>query len=232
MEPFDLEQTRRLAELAAVPQHLRDNVWSENFRHAAINASLVSFNPQISNGPDSFPYFQLALPDPGPFTPFSIFHVMDHVLQVGAGVVIHSNARRDGQPLWVFTFGDILSYKMFGDFAGDPEKIAHPDGPPNPQDRNFLRASPNETYLPAEARVAIGRFMRGPFRVPTPKVGLVTGGALSPRQNLLVNLRPRDYQGDRNKLNAALRYLSWFVPKTYGLMALPDDWSDADMVGI
>jgi hypothetical protein len=26
-----------------------------------------------------------------------------------------------------------------------------------------------------------------------------------------------------------MRYLTWFLPKTYSVMALPDDWSDADM---
>jgi hypothetical protein len=45
----------------------------------------------------------------------------------------------------------------------------------------------------------------------------------------MVNLRLSDYDGDANKLNAAMHYLTWFVPKTYSVMALPDDWSDADM---
>jgi hypothetical protein len=26
-----------------------------------------------------------------------------------------------------------------------------------------------------------------------------------------------------------MRYLLWFIPKSYGLLALPDDWTDADM---
>jgi len=27
-----------------------------------------------------------------------------------------------------------------------------------------------------------------------------------------------------------MQYLTWFVPKTYSVMALPDDWPDADML--
>jgi hypothetical protein len=95
-------------------------------------------------------------------------------------------------------------------------------------DREVLRASPNESYLPAAARAAIGRFMRGPYRHPSPKIGLVTGASLRPRQSLMVNLRLSDYDGDPEKLDSAMRYLTWFVPKTYSLMALPDDWSDAE----
>lgn len=228
MEPLDIEQTARLAALAATPPDQRDEDWCDQVLAAAPNASLAALDPQIEDGPDTFPYFQLALPQPGPFTPFSIVHVLDHVLAAGAGVVIHANLQRDRQPLWVFTFGDILSYSLYGDFKGDP-KVYTDSTPPNPDDHELLRASPSESYLPATARAALGRFMRGPFQHPSPKIGLVTGASLTPPQNLMVNLRLSDYHGDGAKLNDAMGYLTWFVPKSYALMALPDDWSDADM---
>ena len=231
METFDVEQTAQVATLAATPQPQRDDAWCHAFLNAAANASLAALDPQIQDGPDTFPYFQLALPDPGPFTPFSIMHVSNHVLQAGAGVVIHANLRRDQQPLWVFSFGDILAYSMFGDFKGDP-KVYLDRTPPDPSDRQILRASPSESYLPTPARAAIGRFMRGPFRHPSPKIGLVTGASLSPRQSLMVNLKRSDYGGDQKKLDAAMRYLTWFVPKSYSMMALPDNWSDAGMAAL
>src|SRR5580693_3975843 len=106
METFDLEQTRRLAALAAVPQ--RDDAWCAQFLAAVPNASLAALDPQIQKGPDTFPYFQLAMPDPGPLTPFSIVHLLNDVLQNGCGVVVHSSIRCDQPPLWVFSFGDIL----------------------------------------------------------------------------------------------------------------------------
>ena len=99
METFDLGQTAQLAALAETPSQQRDEPWCAKVLDAAPNASLAAFKPQIQTGPDTFPYFQLALPDPGPFTPFSIVHVLDHVLEAGAGVVIHVNSRRDQQPL-------------------------------------------------------------------------------------------------------------------------------------
>jgi hypothetical protein len=229
METFDLEQTGRLAALMTVPQPQRDQAWCDAFLSAAPNASLASFGEQIVNGPDTFPYFQLALPDAGPFKPFSLVHILDDVLKKGVGVVIHSSMLRDQQPAWVFNFGDMVSYSLFGDFKGDPKLYSVPNPPPDPNDRKILVASPSESYLPATARAAIGRFMRGPFRHPSPKIGLVTGASLSPRQSLMVNLRLSDYGGDTKKLGAAMRYLTWFIPKTYSMMALPDDWSDADM---
>jgi hypothetical protein len=229
VETFDLEQTQRLAALMVVLQEKHDDAWCADFLRAVPNASLASFDPQIQKGPDTFPYFQLALPDPGPFTPFSIVHILKDVLQKGVGVVVHQNVRRDQPPAWVFSFGDMLSYSMFQDFQGDPKVYTNPDPPPDAKDRTFLRASPSESYLPMAARAAMGRFMRGPFRHPNPKIGLVTGASLNPRRSLMVNLRLKDYGGDRNKLDSAMRYLTWFVPKTYSVMPLPDDWSDADM---
>jgi hypothetical protein len=228
METFDLAQTGRLAALLSTPQPQRDRTWCDHVLHAAPNASLAALDPQIQNGPDTFPYFQLAIPGPGAFTPFSVVHLLDHVLQAGAGVVIHANLRRDQPPLWVFSFGDILAYSMFRDFNGDP-KVYSDKTPPNPNDRQVLKASPNESYLPATARAAMGRFMRGPFRHPSPKVGLVSAASFHPRQNLMVNLRLSDYGGDQKKLNSAMHYLSWFLPKSYGLMALPDGWPEGDM---
>lgn len=122
METFDLEQTQKLAALAAVSQ--RDEAWCAKFLAAVPNASLVSFDPQVQTGPDTFPYFQLALPDPGPFTPFSIVRILNDVLQNGTGVVIHATTRRNQPPLWVFSFGGILSYSMFQNFQGDPKILA------------------------------------------------------------------------------------------------------------
>ena len=228
MDTFDLQQTSRLAALVTAPPEQRDEGWCASVLSAAPNASLTALDPQIQEGPDTFPYFQLAIPDPGSFTPFSIVHVLPQMLEAGSGAVIHANPRRDQPPLWVFSFGDLLAYSLFRDFNGDPH-VYSDTTPPNPEDKQILKASPSESYLPATARAAIGRFMRGPFRHPNPKIGLVTGASLQPRQNLMVNLRLKNYGGDQKKLDAAMRYLLWFIPKSYAIMALPDDWSDADM---
>ena len=203
METFDLEQTQRLAQLIAIPPEERDASWPGQFLAAVPNASLASFDPQIVSGPDGFPYFQLALPDAGAFTPFSIVHILEDSLENGVGVVIHTSTRRDENPAWVFTLGDLVSYSLFQDFAGDPKVYSVEEPPPDQNaDRSLLRATPSETYLPIGARAAMGRFMRGPFEVPEPKIGLVTGAMLRPRTSLMVNLRARDYGGDTEKLGS------------------------------
>jgi hypothetical protein len=185
---FDLEQTRRLVELAVITPEQRDGEWQRKVLESVPNASLASFDPQVETGPDSFPYFQLALPDPGPFTPFSVNHILDSVLKSGVGVVVHSSTQRDRGALWVFTHGDMLYYHLFGNFLGGP--IDPPTS--GSADRTILRAVPSESYFPASSRAAMGRFMRGPFRHPDPRIGLVEGASLRPRRSLMVNLRASD----------------------------------------
>jgi hypothetical protein len=233
METFDLQQTQRLAELIAIPPEQRDENWAGRFLAAAPNASLASFDPQIESGPDGFPYFQLALPDAGAFTPFSIVHILNNCLENGVGAVIHTNTRRDDNPAWVFTLGDLVSYSLFQDFSGDPKVYSIVDPPPDENaDRSLLRAAPSESYLPMGPRQAMGRFMHGPFQVPEPKIGLVSGEMLRPRTSLMVNLRASDYGGNTEKLGSAMNYLTWFIPKTYSMMPLPDDWSEEGMVSL
>lgn len=233
MEKLNLQMTQVLGHLLAVPQEARDDGWHNGFLATIPTASLASFEPQIENGPDSFPYFQLAMPNAGAFTPFSIAHILDDCISNGVGAVIHTSLQRDEQPAWVFTLGDLVAYKLFQDFQGDPKVYNNPEPPPaDDVDRSLLRAVPNDAYFPAGARAAMGRFMRGPYQHPDPRIGLVSGASLRPRESLMVNLRARHYGGDMNKINAAMNYLTWFIPKSYSIMPLPDDWSDDEMLPI
>lgn len=233
MEIFDLGQTQRLAELLSDPPDERDDAWLEAFLDAVPTASLASFEPQIEAGPDGFPYFQLAMPDPGEFTPFSLVHILQDCIDNGVGSVIHTSSLRNENPAWVFSLGDLVSYSLFEDFSGDPEVYRNELPPPEPAvDQSLLRAIPSGEYFPLGARQALGRFMRETLQVPEPKIGLVSGPTLRPEQSLMVNLRASDYGGDAEKLDAAMNYLTWFIPKTYSIMPLPEDWQDDWMLPI
>ena len=235
METFDLNQTARLAELFELPRERRDDAWRENFFAAVPNASLATFDPQVMTGPDGYPYFQLAIPDPGEFTPFSIVHLLEDILRNGVGVVIFPSMRRDGNPAWVFSYGEMVSYSMFQNFQGDPQEQARKRPPPPPEgktlarDTTFLRANPSEQYLPKHLRAVLGQFVRGQFQHPDPRIGLVSSPVLSPPTSLMVNIRLRDCQGNEQQLRWAMDRLLWFLPRTYSIMPLPDDWSDNEM---
>ena len=227
MSKFDLAKTQLLAELLAVVPEKRDEQWLQRFYAAVPDASLLAGNPQVEQGPDGFPYFQLAMPDAGTFTPFCVTHVLDNCLQHGMGIALFDNSRRKGEPAWVFTYGSLLSFKLYSAFDGDPNEprsSGPASEPPSDESRKILTGAPAESYLPAYARKAMGDFFRRALQHPDPRVALVVDPQLNPMRNLMVNLTIEDYGGDEKKMRGALYYLSWFLPSSYGLVAMPTGW--------
>src|SRR5271155_4343077 len=116
MAKFDLEQTLALAELFEVAADKRDEAWQHRFYAAVPDATLMAFDPQVSHGPDHFPYFAMAIPNPGPVTPFCITHILDYCLDNGFGVTVWRDSQRSDGPEWVFSYGDLLSYSVYRTF--------------------------------------------------------------------------------------------------------------------
>ena len=220
MPKFDPAKTQTVADLFAEAREGRDEAWRERFYAAVPDASLMAFDPQVNQGPDEFPYFHLAIPDPGPVTPFCVTHLLEVVLDNGFGIAIFGDSSRlEGQE-WVFTYGDLLSYSLFGRFDGDPAAQLASGGD------KVLVAAPSEAYLPARARKAMGNFVRRMYHHPDPRIALVC----DPQATLMINLTLEDYDGDAGKLSAAVHYLSWFLPRTYNIAPMPASWSDSTFV--
>ena len=227
MAKFDLAQTQAVVELFAEPRESRDEKWRKQFYAAIPDATLMSFEPQVSEGPDEFSYFQLAIPDPGPVTPFCVTHLLDVALDNGFGMAIFGDSSRSEDPEWVFTYGDLLSYSMFRSFDGDPAERVAVSGIKSDQ---VLVAAPSEEHLPARARKAMGNFMRSLYQHPDPRIALVCDPQASPSRTLMVNLTLGDYDGDEEKLEAAVRYLQWFLPRTHSIIAMPAGWNASHFV--
>jgi len=222
MPKFDLEKTAELGDLFQTERDQRDDKWRVRFLGAVPDATLSAFEPQVERGPDSFPYFQLAMPEPGPLTPFCITHILDTCLDNGLGVVVFGDAARSNGPEWVFSYGDLLSYSMYGQFYCEPEEPGS-----GGRGGQMLVASPSEQLYPARARKALGDFLRNVYHHPAPKLGLIDSPALTPSRNLVVNLKINEhYHGNKERLDQAMGYVRWFVPSHYGLMSLPPEMDD------
>src|SRR4029077_13006847 len=109
---------------------------------------------------------------------------------------IWGDSSRSGGPEWVFSYGDLLSYNLYGRFAEGAAHSAAPEPKAGLEAREVLVASPSEEYLPARARKAIGSYMRYYCHHPDPKIALVTDLNLDPPQNLMINLTLGQYEGD------------------------------------
>ena len=54
---------------------------------------------------------------------------------------------------------------------------------------------------------------------------------LNPSRNLMVNLTLEQYDGDKRLLDAAMHYLTWYIPPTYAdRTPMPPGWTDSGFV--
>lgn len=227
MPKFDLDKTQTLGALFAVPSAARDEAWRTSFYDTIVDASMRAFEPQVSAGPDLFPYFRLGIPAPGAFTPFCISHILEYVLDNGFGIAVFDSAGPASEPEWVFSYGDALAYALYGNFDGDAAELRHEHDRAGmsvekvQEPRQILVGSPSESYYPARAVRALSSFMRERLHVSEPEIKLVVDPTACPAQSLAINLRASDYGGDLERLRAAMHYVRWFLPRTHGLMSLP-----------
>ncbi len=215
-----------LEQLFQIDPSVRDESWRQRFYGAIPNAALAQRDPPVQKGPDTFPYLQLELASARrPAPDVTVAGLLDPALDQGFGMAIFDAAPSSG-PQWVFTYGDLLAYSLYGSFDGDsPEPAPASSGP-----RQVLIASPSESFLPARARRVLARFMHAVYRVPQPKVCMVVDPQLRPSRNIMLNLKAEDYHGDQEKLRSAMRYLTWFIPRTHGLLAQPGNWDESRFV--
>ena len=226
MAKFDPKKTQELAELFQVSRGERDKNWNKKFFDAVVDASLVCGQPQVEIGPDQMPYFHLGMPN-GEFEPFSVSHILDAALQNTFGVCIFSDMQNSKFPEFIFSYGDLLSYKLYGSFDGDPADANTPASPGLTTEvlteaRDILVGQPSEEYFPAEARKALGDFIRQQMGFPEPKMCLIMDPQLKPSRNIAINIGIDDVGGNEDQLRDIFRYVSWFLPRNYGLMSVPD----------
>ena len=126
---------------------------------AVPQASLRALNPQVIEGPDGFSYFALAFPKAHQdFESFSVDHILDFCLEHGFGIVLLDPPSQE--PLWVFRYGDLSSYRQYRNFEKDPADD---------------RASENgalDDILPRVARNAMKGFLKKEAHVAQPAVAL------------------------------------------------------------
>jgi hypothetical protein len=205
MAMFDLAKTEEVERLFAVAADQRDSAWRQRFYAAVGDASMAADHPQVANGPDGFPYFNLHLPPLGQaFETFCVNHVLEPCTENGFGCVIHDRAGDTG---WVFTYGNLWSQRIYATFDDTP------DGDPAvaevlSKDEQVLVGSPSEGMLPSWARAVLRTYLQS-IGIESPKVAAVMRGQGHPSRSLALTL-PAD--------EASAHRVTWFLPPQLGLL--------------
>ena len=218
------QQGDLINELLQTPDANRDDRWREGFFENVIDASFQMKEPPVIQGPDGFPYLALHSPDPYKgFEAFCICNLIEYVNTDGFGIVINPGLKDPG---WVFTYGELLTYRMFGVFEVKTGKEQRQSFEKHALEREeqVLIGQPSEEFLPGVARVAIKRFLKEGFGVSDLGVFLMFRKEDNPPSQLVFSLFPDDFSNEE-EFAGVFRAISWFLPRHYPVVTLPRESS-------
>lgn len=226
-EPYlgDLAKTGALYELVAVAPPDRDEDWSAAFLANLSAASFRCGNPQIIQGPDGFPYFQLFLPEPGVGFQCYVIDRMkdDFLLERGLGVVINPT---NAGPDWVLSYGDILNFHLNKEFytTGETPFSKEITDEVIETNEDVMIGQPSEVLLPTVARSVLRAFLQSKG-VGTPKIMLMMrhlsdGTGIS--QDLAFNITPDKFTSEE-LYRSVMQHIGWFLPRHYSFVGMTEE---------
>lgn len=226
MPAFDIQQTAIVDTLIAIPLTERDPSWGEKFCAAIVNASMTTIPQQVMQGPDTYPYFVLNLPPIAQqFHPVCLASVLDVCLDHGVGIAVEPQREPPG---WIFSYGDLWSFKTTSTFRV-PKEVT-----PDPQDqvslegrvafvehtivenRQITVGQATEDFFPVSARRNIKRYLSSlPFYAQRPVRSLVLRDPhFGPQLSLAFNFFPDDFT-NLEQFKFFGQMFRWFFPSHY-----------------
>lgn len=155
----DISKTQIMLDLFAVAVEQRDDKWEKEFFENVQAASFACGTPQVTVGPDRFPYFALSTPEPyQAFESFCIRNLKDDLLlEKGIGIAINPKA---SSVEWVFSYGDIVNLHLNKEFYTETGNVEIENEETIKKDEKVLMAQPSESYLPKQTRKVIKKFYK------------------------------------------------------------------------
>jgi hypothetical protein len=222
-EPYlgDLQKTQIIDELFLAPQEKRDDEWKNTLLQNVADASFTCGNPQVIQGPDGFPYFQLLMPEPyKSFTCYVIKHMNDDfLLKQGVGAAIFKQNSK--QPEWVFSYGDLLNYHLNKEFYSDLTRKNASTTEVLQEKEEILTGQPSEQFLPKVTRDLIRQMMEHNQIRDMKLLLMMRKKSGNMTQELVFNLEPGRFQNQEH-FDAIMRAISWFLPRHYSFCAMKE----------
>ena len=235
---FDLHKTGRLAELFQVPREQRNSAWLDAFFDTARHASLEVAGPPFFQGPDTFTYVRMHVPEPGkPFQSNSLSNVAPFTVERGAGVAIFRSPTAT-EPEFVLSMGRVDSLLLYDSWQGDPldlQEIAQEPGAQSKdrhgmetftaqKDTQILVGSPNATLLPAHTAGMLHRHLTAGWHMPDPRIALMIVPGMAPSRNLVIGRKMSDFP-DQATAAQRTQALLWYLPPARSLVLMPESWN-------
>ena len=235
---FHLQQTGRLAELFQVAREQRNEAWADAFFDAVWHASVEVAEPPFFQGPDSFTYLRLHVPEPGkPFPSNSLSNVARFAVERGAGVAVFASPQAT-EPEFVLSMGRVDSLLAFDSWRGDPLDLQELAAQQTAQTRDengmetftadkgaqLFVGSPSSTMLPAHTAGMLHRHLVEGWRMPDPRIALVVVPGMAPSRNLVLGKKMSEFP-DQATAARQTQALLWYLPPARSLVLMPESWT-------
>lgn len=212
----------RLAALFQVDAKNRDDRWHDRLNTEFWPTSLGSFRPHVMFNDVLHNYsFRLGRDAAdGGAESTEPAAIVDYAIREGIGMLYWPSD--EPQPLWSFSLGDILSYRLYGtpfvprfwnevDEPGEGPEVLHAP--------ELARVGePNEQMFPPLVRYAVRRFLKEKMALREPRVSLVQRAGHGSR---LVFHLPIDHFGGEEEALLAFRKVAWCIPSCIPLYHIP-----------
>lgn len=211
----DLEKTIIINQLMQISFEQRDEKWRDDFLGAIAGANLKLGDPEIITSNDGFPYIQLETISTGEsFQAYVIAKQLDIIMDQGFGIVINAH---QGQPEWVFSYGDLVNLKLSGSFYTDVSLFSNVEERTKiSKDEDILVGQPSEEIFPIYLRKHIREFLAF-SGVQNPKIMLIARDYKDEQkatQDLVFNITPIQFAHEKD-FKIIMNTLQWFLPKHY-----------------
>lgn len=217
---------QELATILDVPVDQRDAAWRARFKSVISKAVLFGTARGAFHGPDGFPYVanSARISNIG-YLPFS--EMARNGVQRVHGIAVFDSQDTAGEPVYIFTHGDLVAYEVYDDFDVTLQTVASRG--PFEKDTHVLKlddgrfiGAPSKEFVPPSTRASCLQLLRKLFKVPDPQLWVYFDPRLGVHAAFNLASATGLQQTSAN-LEAALRLLAWFFPRSYQLCVLPPE---------
>lgn len=216
--------TEQCYKLLEVPKETRGDGWFEDFLKCVPKAFFYASDPDGKpfKGPDGAHYLGGTTTPNSTSTGACIVDLLPGLIDNGVGFVVNPDLN---PPDYVFSFGNLATYKMFGSFTA-PEDWSGPRMEEAThvltEEVQALIGSPSDGYLP--------QFIRKPLRefliwvgIEKPRVVLAN---LPDRRSLAFNVTTESLKAPEG-YSQVMNLILWHLPMEYTLLEWADKFQDA-----
>jgi len=218
MKECDISKVDTIVDLFQIPAEQRDENWKQQFYDAIIDSSFACRDPQVFSGPDGFPYFALMTPQPETsFESYCVCNLVEAATDQGFGIAI--NPTENGAD-WVFTYGDLVTLRMFNSFEVPVEKRLNSHQTEILEhDEQVLIGAPSEEFLPGYVRATLRRFLVDGVGLQDPQILLMNRPHDGPGEQLVFSIYPEDFETEEI-YNFVMGRITWFLPRHYPVVSV------------